>query len=90
MTVQSLPHILGAMSITTDSHLQILKYHYIEGTHVPRSVSDFLGVCGVLDKLHKEKKVLFTILAWSVAMWSINAQFLCSQHACRFSIVTSL
>ena len=58
MTVQSLPHILGAMSITTDSRLQILKYHYIEGTHVPRSVSDFLGVCGVLDRLHKEKKVL--------------------------------
>ena len=43
--------------VTTDSRLQILKYQYNEGAHELQSAGDFLGVCGVLDKLHKDMKV---------------------------------
>ena len=34
-----------------------MKYQYNEGAHEPQSAGDFLGVCGILDKLHKEMKV---------------------------------
>jgi hypothetical protein len=62
-------------NVTTDSRITVLSYKYIEGSHVPQNIKEFIGILRAVKYLH-EKNIVHADIRLCNCIFTGNNSFL--------------